>query len=276
MSRQSAVVSRQSSGARLSALGARHLLLGAAILGSVGGGVVLAQEFGWGVNGEAALYAPPNPRYDGRVTYARIKYTQTCCVYNGRYRDVKWGHDYPQADFHLPLIVKDLTTMRIRTDSTVIVTLDDPELFKYPFAYLAEPGYWLPSDREVQGLRDYLLKGGFLIIDDFEGRHWYNFEEQMRRVFPLLRPIPLTPAHPIFDSFYRIGSFDEFTYRGQEAKFYGFFEDNDPDRRLMAIVNYDYDVSEYWEHSATGFFPVDLTNTAYKLGINYLIYTFSR
>lgn len=240
-------------------------------------GLGLAQRWGR-VNGEEALYAPPNPRYDGRFTYARIKFTQTCCVYNGQYRDVKWGHDYPRSDFHFPKLLQELTTMQVRDDSTAIVTFDDPALFKYPWAYMAEPGYWMPSDKEVEGLRNYLLKGGFLVMDDFVGNHWYNFEEQMRRVFPTLRPIPLSADHPIFDSFYRIESLDfqHANYAGLTAKFFGFFEDNDPTRRMLAIVNYDYDVSEFWEWSDEGYFPVDLTNTAYKLGINYMIYSVSR
>jgi len=251
----------------------------ALVLGVGGAGLVMAQRgFYRGVNGEAALYAPPNPRYDGRFTYARIRYTQTCCVYNGQYRDVKWGHDYPRSDFHFPKLLEELTTMKVRTDSTAIVTFDDPQLFRYPWAYFCEPGYWMPSDKEVEGMRNYLLKGGFLVIDDFVGNHWYNFEEQMRRVFPTLRPIPLAKDHPIFDSFYRIESleFPHPNYPGITGKFYGFFEDNDPAKRMLAIVNYDYDVSEYWEYSDEGLFPVDLTNTAYKLGINYMIYTLSR
>jgi hypothetical protein len=240
-------------------------------------GIVLGQRGGF-VNGEAALYAPPNPHYDGRFTYARIRFTQTCCVYNGQYRDVKWGHDYPRSDFHFPKLLRELTTMQVRDDSTAIVTFDDPTLFRYPWAYMAEPGYWMPSDKEVEGMRNYLLKGGFLVIDDFVGNHWYNFEEQMRRVFPLLHPIPLAKDHPIFDSFYRIESqeWPHPNYPGITGKFFAFFEDNDPTRRMMAIVNYDYDVSEYWEYSDEGFFPVDLTNTAYKLGINYMIYSMSR
>jgi len=255
----------------------RVLALGLTLAGLAAAAVLLpAQRRGRGVNGEAALYAPPNPRYDGRFTYARIKFTQNCCVSGGQYWDVKWGHDYPDADFHLPRIIEELTSMRVRTDSSVIVTLDDPELFKFPFAYFAEPGFWAPADREVLGLRNYLLKGGFLIIDDFRGQAWYNFEEQMRRVLPDLRPIPLTAGHPIFDSFYRIETLAEFTYQGLEAKFFGFFEDNDPAKRMLAIVNYDYDVSEFWEWSDRGWFPISLTNTAYKLGVNYVIYAFSR
>ena len=248
------------------------------LLAAGAAGMVLAQRYGRGVNGEAALYAPPNPRYDGRFTYARIRFTQTCCVYNGQYRDVKFGHDYPRSDFHFPKLLAELTTMRVRDDSTAIVTFDDPQLMRYPWAYMAEPGFWAPSDKEIEGLRNYLLKGGFLVFDDFVENAWYNFEEQMRRVLPTLRPIPLSFNHPIFDSFYRIEEqqFIHPTYPGLVAKFFAFFEDNDPTKRMLAIVNYDYDVSEYWEYSDEGFFPVDLTNTAYKLGINYMIYSMSR
>jgi len=235
-----------------------------------------AQRYGRGVNGGEALSAPPNPRYDGRFTYARVKFTQSCCVAGGQYWDVKWGHDYPTSDFHFPKILQELTTMRVRTDGSAILALDDPELFKYPFVYLCEPGYWLPSPAEAAGFRNYLLKGGFAIIDDFDGPAWYNFEEQMKKVLPGLRPIAMTADHPLFDSFYRIPSLDDFSYRGMQAKFYGFFEDNDPKKRLLAIVNYDYDVSEYWEFSDEGFFPIDLTNEAYKLGVNYIIYALSR
>ena len=239
--------------------------------------VPLAAQRFRGVNGEAALYAPPNPPYDGRFTYARIKFTQTCCVMGGRYWDVKWGHDYPEADQHLPKILQELTTMRIRTDGSVIMALDDPELFKYPFAYLCEVGYWEPSDKEVLGLRNYLLKGGFIIVDDFEGNHWFNFEAQMKRVLPEARLIPLTAQHPIFDSFYRIDNIDLVDGNfGTRAQFYGVFEDNDPAKRMMMVVNYNYDVSEFWEYSDTGLFPIALTNEAYKIGVNYIVYSLSR
>ncbi len=238
--------------------------------------LLLAQRY-WRVNGEEALSAPPNPPYDGRFTYARIRFTQSCCVYNGVYRDVKWGHDYPQSDHHFPKILEELTTMRVRSEESVILTLDDPELFKYPFAYLCEVGFWLPSDKEAQGLRNYLLKGGFIIVDDFEGPHWYNFETQLKKALPDARLIPLTSSHPIFDSFYRLTTIEyQDPNWGTRAEFYGVFEDNDPSKRMMMIVNYNFDVSEYWEYSDTGLFPVDLTNEAYKLGVNYVVYSLSR
>jgi len=234
--------------------------------------LVLAQRRG---PGNQFSELPPNPAYDGRFTYARIRYNQGGG--GGRF-GATWLHDYPEADRHFPKIVQELTSVQVRPDESVIVTSDDPELMKFPFAYLCEAGFWLPSDAEVLGLRNYLLKGGFLMFDDFDGNSWYNFEAQLRRVLPEARPIPLTAAHPIFDSFYRISSLEKFldiTNGMQQGEFFGIFEDNDPTRRMMAIVNYNYDVSEFWEYSNTGLVSIDLTNEAYKLGVNYLIYSFS-
>jgi hypothetical protein len=250
----------------------------ALLLVVVAASALAAQRFGGGCNGCEALEAPPNPPYDGRFTYARIKFNMFGGEFGGRYRDVKWGHDYPDADQHFPLIVQEITTTRVRTDGSVIVALDDPDLMKYPFAYLCEVGFWIPSDAEAAGLRNYLLKGGFLLVDDFAGQHWYNFEAQMRKVLPMARPIPMTADHPIFDSFYRINAMEYFgtaSPNGLAAEFYGIFEDNDPKKRLMAIINYNFDVSEYWEYSGSGWVSIDVTNEAFKLGVNYLMYALS-
>lgn len=105
-----------------------------------------------------------------------------------------------------------------------------------------------------------------------------NFEIQMKKVLPNLRPIALDLSHPIFDAFYRIKSleYDHPIYRGAKSVFYGVFEQNDPKQRMLAIVNYNNDLSEYWEFSDTGMFPLDMSNEAYKLGVNYIIYALTR
>jgi hypothetical protein len=242
-----------------------------------GAGWLAAQRFD--CNGCAALEAPPNPPYDGRFTFARIKFNNFGAEFGRRFRDVKWGHDYPSADFHLPLIIKEVTSIPVRTDGSVIVALDDPELMKYPFAYLCEVGFWIPSDAEAAGLRNYLLKGGFLLVDDFAGpNHMYNFETQMRKVLPEARFILMTADHPLYDSFYRINAIEYFgagNLDGGPAQFLGIFEDNDPRKRLMAIINFNFDVGEFWEWSDQGFAPIDVTNEAYKLGVNYLMYSYT-
>ena len=227
--------------------------------------------------GRMQFELPPNPTYDGRFTYARIKYSMGDGEYGFGRGGPTWLHDYPDADRHFPKIVQELTSLSVRPDESVILSSDDPELMKFPFAYICEAGFWLPTDPEVTGTRNYLLKGGFLLFDDFDGNHWYNFETQMKRVLPEARIIRLDATHPIFDSFYRITTLEKFTdiNDNSQGEFYGIFEDNDPTKRMMAIVNYNYDVSEYWEFSATGMIPIDLTNEAYKLGVNYLIYAFS-
>jgi hypothetical protein len=95
----------------------------------------------------------------------------------------------------------------------------------------------------------------------------------MERLLPDHRLVELDVSHPVFDSFFHIESleFDHPNFRAR-ARFYGVFEDNDPDGRLMVIVNYNNDIGDYWEWSDTGFIPIELSNEAYKLGVNYIVY----
>ncbi len=94
----------------------------------------------------------------------------------------------------------------------------------------------------------------------------------MRRAVPELQPMRLDMQHPIFNSFFDIRDIEfPYSYRGV-AEFWGYFEDNDPKKRLMVVVNYNTDIGEFWEYSDQGFIPIDLSNEAYKLGVNYLMY----
>ena len=220
---------------------------------------------------EQAGFAGNTP-YDGRLTFARIRFDALGSE-RGWGRDLKWDHDFPRAERNLMKIVRELSSVRPFMNGGNVFTADDPELHRFPIAYLAEPGFWTVTDTEAAGLRTYLQKGGFLIFDDFFGGHWYNFESQMRKVLPQGRIVRLDPSHPIFDSFFRITSLDyRHPYFGQAAEFHGIFEDNDPAKRLMVIVNYNNDIGDYWEWSDAGFVPIELSNEAYKLGVNYLMY----
>ena len=186
-----------------------------------------------------------------------------------------WNHDYPRAEQHLSLIIRELTLTRIRTDADAVLALDDPDLFAYPIVMMWEPGFWNLTDREADAFRAYLLKGGFAIFEDFDGaEQWRVFEAQMRRVLPDGRLVRLDKSHPIFDSFFRIHDIDAILHPmyGLTPSYYGVFEDNDPAKRLMVVANFDNDVPEYWEWSGQGVFPFDASNEAYKLGVNYVIY----
>ena len=229
------------------------------------------------LGGEEPTPSTNNVPYDGRFTFARIRFDPVGGGEGFWSRDLKWDHDYPRGERNLMKILSELSTLEPYMNGGNILTLDDPELFKYPLAYLCEPGFWTLTDKEAEGLRTYLLKGGFLIVDDFVGDQWYNFEAQIRKALPQSRLIELDASHPIFDSFFRIESL-EFThpYWGQRAQFYGIFEENDPTKRLMMIVNYNNDIGDFWEWSDAGFLPIELSNEAYKLGVNYIMYGMTR
>jgi hypothetical protein len=234
----------------------------------VGAAGVLAQR-GFGRRGGTPMPEVTKLPYDGRFAFARIRFPLT----EDAWSDVKWAHDYPRAERHFMEILKEITVLRPTMDGGTVLDLSDPDLFKYPFAYLCEPGFWAPSETDVVALRQYLQKGGFLIVDDFPSQQWYNFERVMAQVLPGMRAVRLPPDHAIFDSFYHL-ELEELQQGGyyDRGQFLGFYEDDDPSKRLMVIINFGQDMGELWEYSDEGTMPVDVSNLAYKLGINYLVY----
>lgn len=227
-----------------------------------------------------------NIPYDGRFTFARVRYTPTPGGYWAGGMP-SWVHGYPLAEQNLMKIMHEISLLDAHVDDMNVVTLDDPELFKYPIAYIIEVGWWSPTPEEAAHLRDYLLKGGFLIVDDFKPENWRGvpgggwdpFADAMRRVLPGARFVEMDLKHPVFHSFFEIpetllSHFPQ-AYNYGNPVFRGVFENNDPTQRLMVMVNYNTDVSQYWEWSGRGFRPFDDTNEAYKLGVNYLMYGFT-
>ena len=209
-----------------------------------------------------------NVPYDGRFTFVRL-------MYHGR---SQWSHDYPRGERHFMKIINAVSLVNPYTDASNVLTLDNPELFKYPIAYMAEAGFWTMSEAELAGLKAYIAKGGFLIFDDFVGPAWYNFEAQMNRVFPRAVWHDMTADHPIFHSFYDINDLNiipQYFQNYGTPIFRGLYEDNDPKKRLIAIANYNTDLSEFWEYADTGVQAIQDTNEAFKLGVNYIIYGFT-
>lgn len=208
--------------------------------------------------------------YDGRFAFVRLRYGPPGQM---RFRrEPPWAHDFPRADFHFLKILSEITLTQTFIDQGNIRTLDDPELTMFPIAYMSEPGFWTMDQAEVDGLRNYLQKGGFLIFDDFREDHLYNLFAQMKRAMPDAVWHRMDVAHPIFHSFFEIKSLEAMPGYYGDPEFYGIFEDNDPRKRLMAIANYNHDLGEHWEFSDTGYLPVDLSNEAYKFGVNYVVY----
>jgi hypothetical protein len=228
--------------------------------------------------GQRDAPAPPHRTdlaYDGQFAFVRLRWKSDLGFSRRGGFSAAWNHDYPRAEQHLSQILRELTSLDIHTDASLILTLDDPQLSRYPVAFMWEPGFWNLTDAEAAAFRAYLTKGGFAIFEDFDGAaQWNNFESQMRRVLPDARFVRLDAGHRLFDTFFQIKDIHAIVHpmSGIKPSYYGIFEDNDPSKRLMVVANYDNDVPEYWEWSGQGLFPLDASNEAYKLGVNYVLY----
>ena len=219
----------------------------------------------------------PTVEYNSHFAFTRIRYGAGGGLargfFGGGYGG--WEHDYPTADRNFSAIIDYISNVRVRLDGSNILDLDDPRIFENPIIYMSEPGYWTTNDEEAKNLRAYLLKGGFMIFDDYEGdREWANLVTQMRRALPDHRFVPLDVSQRIFHSFFDIRSlaiphpmFNDIT-----PVFYGMFENNDPSGRIMAIADWNNDIGDYWEWSAENLYGEDATNDAYRLGVDYIVY----
>jgi len=248
------------------------LIMGVGALGASAGSV---QEKGY-----------PFEPYDGRFQFARIYFDAERPQNSGGFRRGRafdcsrggepcWHHDYPYAEQNLTALLNEVTTARAFVGGNVL-RASDPELHRFPLAWLAEPGFWVPDADEVENLRAYLLKGGFIIFDDFGGDDTQHLLQQMTRIVPELQPMLLDGSEPIFRSFFEIepANLQLHSYRAEREgeRYIGYFEDNDRSGRQLAILNADNDIGEFIEYRETGFAPVDMTNEAYKLAVNYIMY----
>jgi Domain of unknown function (DUF4159) len=222
-----------------------------------------------------------NAPYDGRFTFARLAYRTGPGGYY-YYGLPAWAHGYPASEQSLMKILEGLTGIaKPHMDRTNVIAIGDPEMFNYPLSYMTEAGYLTLTDIEAKALREYLLKGGFVIFDDFRSNRgndgWGNFVRAMRQVMPEGALVKLDAKNPLFHAFFEINNPDDFvscydSRDGLKPEFWGMFEHNDPSRRLLFVANFNNDIAQYWEWSDTGFTPIELSNDAYKFGVNYVMY----
>ena len=214
--------------------------------------------------------------YDGKFVFVRMFYNVGFGGggFGGRGRLPPWAHDYPEGEQHFMKILTTVTNVSAHVDETSVIDFGDPDMFKFPVIYLIEPGYWYPTDEQVVALRLYLAKGGFMIVDDFPSGAWSNFEAQMARVLPEGQWQDLDVTHPIFHTFFEVASLSMPTAYalGDHPIFRAMYEENDPKKRMQIMVNYQNDISEFWEFSQTGQYAIDETNEAYKVGVNEFMY----
>ncbi len=194
-----------------------------------------------------------------------------------------WSIDFPGADMNFLRGVSRLTNIRVMRDP-IVLRFDDERIFDYPFLYMLEVGQQggiMLSQEEIDNVREYLLRGGFLLIDDFWGeRQWSNFHDSFSQIFPEREIVELPHDHEIFRTYYdiegpqMIPALSRDNTRGEQgidvASNHAILDDFG---RVMVLINWNSDMGDGWEHTYHPYYPTRYANAAYQLGINYLIYS---
>lgn len=214
---------------------------------------------------------------------AEFRFVRLAYSANGLHRmGQSWRTDWPEAEHHFLRGVRRLTRIDAAEEGEYLHPLDD-RLFDYPWIYAVEVGGWDLNFEEASRLREYLLRGGFLMVDDFHGSvEWSGFVESMTRVFPD-RPIVEIPLDD--EAFHVLYDLDKSTQipspyvylrggrtyerDGITPRWRGIYDD---EGRLMVAINHNMDLGDAWEHADWGAYPESFTALAYRFGINYLIY----
>ena len=240
------------------------------------GPVAMAEALGL----ESAQQAGGIPRefYFSRVMYPSYR--------GGFRRGGGWATDYPKADQIFLSFIDRLLSNLDAYEGEFTVRLDDPNLRRFPFLYALEVGRMGLRPPEIEGLRDYLLAGGFLVIDDFWGSlQWANFEYEIQQVLPGHEIVDLTLDHPIFTAFYEIDEILQVpgvgagvrggpTYQqdGYVPMVKGIHDENG---RLMVIINWNTDLGDAWEWADDPYYPLRYSTYAYEMGVNFIVYAMS-
>ncbi|MBM43110.1 MAG: hypothetical protein CL483_14455 [Acidobacteria bacterium] len=220
-----------------------------------------------------------NPSADGR------EFVFTRAIYSGGgWRSNSWATDFPKADRQFLTIIDRLVDLDAFMGENA-VRLDDPDLRRFPFLYALEVGYMYMTEPEVVGLRDYLLAGGFLMLDDFWGSgEWANFEAEIKRVLPEYPIVDIPLDHPIFTTFYNIEEILQVPnlYNAQGGPTWqrdgitpqvrGIF---DAAGRLMVFINWNTDIGDAWEWAEHPYYPLRYSTYAIEITVNAIVYAMS-
>jgi len=205
-----------------------------------------------------------------------------------------WAVDYPEGDRTFARLLRRLTTIGVRSVEQPVNLDDGDDAFYWPFLISGLVGAWDLTDAQAVKLREYLLRGGFLLCDSFYGTYeWEGFEESMRRVFPDRPIVELPDDHPIFHIVYnltekpQVPTWQHLNYvppRGsdEEAEWYGGYRDDgaephwqailDDEGRVMVMIAYNNDIADGWQRADEYDYPQAAATLAIQLGVNFAVY----
>jgi hypothetical protein len=230
-----------------------------------------------GARGDGATLGELWPTHE--FEFARMVYNDGgTCIWG---YDPCWTVDYPEAEYFFHKGVSRLSRVDMGSNG-VVVDLHRDSLFDYPFLYSVEVGFWRLSESDAERLREYLLRGGFLMVDDFHGsEQWISFTQSMNRVFP---DRPIQNIADTSEILHVVYSLDEriqipglaalqngVTYErdGYDPHWRGIYDD---DGRLMVAINHNMDLGDSWEHADDPTYPQEMTNLGIRFAVNYVIY----
>ena len=234
---------------------------------------------------------PPDYAEKTEWVFGRLMYPPHPNARFGRWRNrrdwreggTSWTQDYPRADRSFSMALRRLTRIHVRSVEQPVNLDDDDDVYNYPFLFAGEMGDWLLTDAQAAKLREYLLRGGFLMLDDFWGTpEWEQFMQSMGRVFPDRQIVEIPPDDPITRTVYTIterklipgqwGLRRGVWYRndGTEAHWRGIYDDQN---RLMVAMLFNNDVGDAWEWADDASYPEPLAALGIRLGVNFTVYS---
>jgi hypothetical protein len=220
-------------------------------------------------------------------TRARLRYTPFINVHGVPDGYNRWTVDYPRSDRHLLAGVRRLTRIDTKSVEQPVDLDGEDDVYNWPFMYAVEVGYWNLSDAEAKQLREYLLRGGFFMCDDFHGTvEWENFMAGMKKVFPDRSVVDLDNKDPIFHVLYDLENRFQvpgmqyvvypphhlYEYDGYVPRWEGIYDDKG---RVMVAICHNMDLGDAWENSDDPAYPERFSSLAYRIAMNYFIYDLS-
>ena len=220
-----------------------------------------------------------------RASYAEFAFTRI--IFDSGFQalpgpgNTAW-RDWPESDMHFIKGVRRLTSVDIE-DGSRAIRLTDDQLFDRPWIYALEVGTWRLSDAEAANLREYLLRGGFLVVDDFHGSYqWSGFMRSMRKVFPDRSIEDIRPDNAVMNMHFDVDQTKPIP--GIMALRYGVTWEHDgytptrrgiydDDGRLMVVINFNVDMGDAWEMADQPWYPEEYTALAYRFGVNFVLYS---